>query len=172
MPHFHCSGHGFIPSWWTKISHMTHSVAKKRKKAESQAHPLEMQNLRSCCCCSVTQSCLALCDPMSWSTLPFSSLSPRVFSNSSPLSWWCYPTISFCVAPFSSCLQSFPAKWSRKTCSHLLLWEHQNHNCWTTINRRMLEPTKKQTNKQTKNPCLRAKEKPQQDGRRGAITKK
>ena len=67
MPHFHCSGHGFIPSWWTKISHMTHSVAKKRKKAESQAHPLEMQNLRSCCCCSVTQSCLALCDPMDWS---------------------------------------------------------------------------------------------------------
>ena len=28
--------------------------------------------------------------------------------NSCPLSWWCFPTITS-VAPFSSCLQSFPA---------------------------------------------------------------
>ena len=27
----------------------------------------------------------------------------------SPLSWWCHPTISSSVVPFSSCLQSFPA---------------------------------------------------------------
>ena len=27
----------------------------------------------------------------------------------SPLSWWCHPTISTSVIPFSSCLQSFPA---------------------------------------------------------------
>ena len=32
-----------------------------------------------------------------------------VYSNSCPLSWWCYPTISSSVIPFSSCLQSFPA---------------------------------------------------------------
>ena len=30
-------------------------------------------------------------------------------SHSCPLSWWCHPTISSSVAPFSSCLQSFPA---------------------------------------------------------------
>ena len=36
-------------------------------------------------------------------------LSPRVHSNSRPLSWWCYLTILYSVAPFSSCLQSFPA---------------------------------------------------------------
>ena len=36
------------------------------------------------------------------------SLSPRVCSNSCPLSWWYYPTISFSVAPFSSCHQCFP----------------------------------------------------------------
>ena len=30
-------------------------------------------------------------------------------TNSCPLSWWCYPTISSSVIPFSSCLQSFPA---------------------------------------------------------------
>ena len=30
-------------------------------------------------------------------------------SNSCPLSWWCHPTISSSVVPFSSCLQSFSA---------------------------------------------------------------
>ena len=41
--------------------------------------------------------------------LPCSSPSPRACSNSCPLSQWCHPTISFCVVPFSFCLQSFPA---------------------------------------------------------------
>ena len=40
---------------------------------------------------------------------PCPSLSPRACSNSCPLSWWCHPTISSSVIPFSSCLQSFPA---------------------------------------------------------------
>ena len=40
---------------------------------------------------------------------PCSSSSPRVCSNSCPLSQWCHPTISSSVIPFSSCLQSFPA---------------------------------------------------------------
>ena len=35
-----------------------------------------------------------------------------VHSNSCPLSWWCHPTISSSVVPFSSCLQSFPASGS------------------------------------------------------------
>ena len=39
--------------------------------------------------------------------LPCPSPSPRICSNSSPLSWWCHPTISPSVIPFSSCLQSF-----------------------------------------------------------------
>ena len=33
---------------------------------------------------------------------------PGVCSNSSSLSWLCYPTISSSAAPFSSCPQSFP----------------------------------------------------------------
>ena len=37
------------------------------------------------------------------------SLPPRVCSNLCPLSWWCHPTVSSSVAPFSSCPQSFPA---------------------------------------------------------------
>ena len=43
------------------------------------------------------------------SRLPHPSPSPGVCSNSSPLNWWCHPTISSSVAPFSSCPQSFPA---------------------------------------------------------------
>ena len=40
--------------------------------------------------------------------LPCLSLSPRVCSNSRPLSWWCYLTISSSATLFF-CLQSFPA---------------------------------------------------------------
>ena len=41
--------------------------------------------------------------------VPCPSLSPGLCSSSCPLSWWCHPTISSSVAPFSSCLLSFPA---------------------------------------------------------------
>ena len=44
--------------------------------------------------------------------LPCPSASPRACSNSCPLSWWCHPTISSSVVPFSSCLQSFPVSGS------------------------------------------------------------
>ena len=40
------------------------------------------------------------------------SPSPRACSNLGPLSRWCHPTISSSIAPFSSCLQSFPASGS------------------------------------------------------------
>ena len=43
---------------------------------------------------------------------PCTSPTSRVYSNSCPLSWWCHPTISSSVIPFSSCLQSFPASGS------------------------------------------------------------
>ena len=39
---------------------------------------------------------------------PYPSPSPRVHSNSCPLSQWCHPTISSSVVPFFSRLQSFP----------------------------------------------------------------
>ena len=41
--------------------------------------------------------------PLSW---------PWVCSNSCPVSWWCHPTISASVIPFSSRLQCFPASGS------------------------------------------------------------
>ena len=39
---------------------------------------------------------------------PCPSPNPGVYSNSCPLSWWCHPTTSPSVVPFSSCLQSSP----------------------------------------------------------------
>ena len=44
--------------------------------------------------------------------LPCPSPTPSACSNSCPSSWWCHPTISPSVIPFSSCLQSFPASGS------------------------------------------------------------
>ena len=46
------------------------------------------------------------------SRLPCPSPIPRAYSNSCPLSWWCQPTISSSVIPFSSHLQSLPASGS------------------------------------------------------------
>ena len=60
-------------------------------------------------CCLVTKSRLTPCDPMDYSMLNCSSLSPEVCSNSCPSSWWCHTTISLSVALSSFCLQSFKA---------------------------------------------------------------
>ena len=49
--------------------------------------PHELQHARPCC----------------------PSPTSRVHPNPCPLSWWCHPTISSSVIPFSSCPQSFPA---------------------------------------------------------------
>ena len=43
---------------------------------------------------------------------PCPSPTPGIHPNSCPLSWWCHPTISSSVIPFSSCPQSFPASGS------------------------------------------------------------
>ena len=39
---------------------------------------------------------------------PCPSPTPRIYSNSCPLSRWCHPAISSSVIPFSSCPQSLP----------------------------------------------------------------
>ena len=41
--------------------------------------------------------------------LPCPTPTPRDYSNSCPLSWWCHKTIPSSVVPFSSHLQSSPA---------------------------------------------------------------
>ena len=62
---------------------------------------------------SVAQSCLTLSSQAS-----LSITNSRAYSNSCPLGWWCHPTISSSVIPFSSCLQSFPESGSQ----YLLCW--------------------------------------------------
>ena len=63
---------------------------------------------------SVTQLCPTLCNPMDCSTpgFPVHKQLPELCSNLCPLSWWCHPTISSSVIPFSSWHQSFPASGS------------------------------------------------------------
>ena len=62
---------------------------------------------------SVAQSCPTL-QPhgLQHARPPCSSPTPGAYSNSCPLSWWCHPTISSSVIPFSSHPQSFPASGS------------------------------------------------------------
>ena len=65
------------------------------------------------CCCSVANMSDSL-QPhgLQHARLPCTSSSPRVCSNSCPLSQWCYLIISSSVTPFSSYPQSFPASGS------------------------------------------------------------
>ena len=53
---------------------------------------------------------------------PCLSPTPRVHSNSCPLSWWCHPAISSSVVPFSSYPQSLPASESFPM-SQFLAWK-------------------------------------------------
>ena len=56
---------------------------------------------------------------------PCPSPSPRVHSNSCPLSRWCHPVISSSVIPLSSCPQSLPASGSFPM-SQLFTWGGQS----------------------------------------------
>ena len=65
------------------------------------------------CCCSVTKPCLTLWSHgLQQARLLCPPLSPGVCSNSRPLSRCCYLTMSSSAAPYSFCLQSFPASGS------------------------------------------------------------
>ena len=76
-----------------RIFHLTHSLQ------------LSMKRIKTTCINFDPMKCSPprlLCPP----------LSPRVCSNSCPLTQWCHPTVSSSVTPFSSCPQSFPASGS------------------------------------------------------------
>ena len=64
-----------------------------------------------CCCCLVIKSCSTLLwpDRLRHTRLLCPPLSPRVSSNSWPLSQWCHPTMSSSAARYFFCLQSFTA---------------------------------------------------------------
>ena len=56
---------------------------------------------------------------------PCPSPTPGVYSNPCLSSWWCHPTISSSVIPFSSCPQSLPASVSFPM-SQLFAWGGQS----------------------------------------------
>ena len=66
---------------------------------------------------------------LQYTSPPCPSPTPRVYSDSCPLSRWCHPTISSSVVPFSSCLQSFPASGSFQWVSS----SHQVAKYWSFI---------------------------------------
>ena len=75
--------------------------------------------------------------------LRYPSLSPGVCSDLCILSWWCHPTISSSVAPFSSCPQCFPASGSFPASSRIASWVFcpipskgvdRRHSHWFVIN--------------------------------------
>ena len=62
------------------------------------------------CIVIVVQSCTTLRPHgLQHARPPSPSPTPRACSDSCPSSWWCHPTISSSVTPFSSCPQSLPA---------------------------------------------------------------
>ena len=84
------------------------------------------------CYCSVAKLCLTLCDPMDCSTpgSPVPHYLTGARSDSCPLSWWCYLTISSSATPFSFCLQSlasgsFPMSWLFASGRQVLELQHQ-----------------------------------------------
>ena len=76
-------------------------------------------------CLSVQFSCSVVTDSLrphesQHARPPCPSPSPRVHSDSHPLSPWCHPATSSSVAPFSSCPQSLPA-------SEFFQWVNSSH---------------------------------------------
>ena len=83
----------FIVSWFSRI--FPQFVIPLLLYSNLNKYDVVVQSLKSC-------------SPTGFPSSP----SPRVCSNSCPLSQWYHPTISSSVMPFSSCLQSFPASGS------------------------------------------------------------
>ena len=98
-----CMPHGF---WFSQNVWYLHKIFRRI----IEIHTRKITWLKSYC--SVTQLCLTLWPHgLQHARLPYPSPFPRAYSNSCPLSWWCYSTISSSVVSFS-CLQSFPASGS------------------------------------------------------------
>ena len=90
-------------SWWGCYQQFSSPLPLKDLKSP----PTKCQ--KNCCCYLL--SCVWLCYFMDCqqASLPCPALSSGVWSNSSPLSQWCQPTISPSDTLFSFCPKSFPA---------------------------------------------------------------
>ena len=114
---WHATVHGVAKSWrqlsdWTKLNWETVKklwwsfkkivFIKLNFVLPASFLIVVVQLVRRVCFFATSWTAMLLCSP----------LSPGVCSNSYPLSWWCYRTISSSATPFSFCLQSFPASGS------------------------------------------------------------
>ena len=95
LAHGQCSGNGFLVGWV--------SVQFSCSVMSDSLWPHESQHARPLC----------------------PSPTPRVHSDSRPLSQWCHPAISSSFVPFSSCPQSLPASESFPM-SQLFAWGGQS----------------------------------------------
>ena len=82
---------------------------KRVKKYFSTENPLPTVSVQFSC--SVVSDSLKP-HGLQHTRLPCPSPTPRTYSHSCPLNWWCHSTNSSSVIPFSSHLQSFPASGS------------------------------------------------------------
>ena len=102
----------FVPQFTTLLSPISYPCFSHGQRTPKHCRgdsPLEAVVDSSCCCGSITKSCLTLWPHgLQHTRFPYTLLSPRVCSDSCPLSWWCSLTISSSAVPFSFCLQSFP----------------------------------------------------------------
>ena len=100
--------------WWTGKPGAQQSIGLQRVRHNWVTTELTCQTVQ---CYSVQFSCSVMSDSfrphgLQHIRLPCPSPTPGACSNSGPLSWWCHPTVSTSVFPFSSRLQSFPASGS------------------------------------------------------------
>ena len=103
--------HSNIPAWvilWTQEPGGLQSMGSQESDVALENKPSPHQFSSVQFSSSAVSHCLQL-HRLQYAWLPCASPTPRVYSNSGPLSQWCHPTISSSVVPFSSHLQSFPA---------------------------------------------------------------
>ena len=86
---------------------------QKVKTIECPSVGEQMNEPWGCCsCCSVTKSCVTVCNPMDCSTPGLPVHHQLLEFTQTHVHWVGDPTISSSVVPFSSCPQSFPASGS------------------------------------------------------------
>ena len=93
----------FTLKWWINVFYISQLFFKRTVSLPVQPQFISVQSLS---CDSLQPHGLQHARP------PCPSPTPGVYSNSCPSSWWCHPTISSSVIPFSFCIQSFSASQS------------------------------------------------------------
>ena len=116
---------------WTPTTHIYIITGKEQKKEvhfpiqeRIERHPGHPYTQFSSVCHSVMSNSSWPHEPQH-ARPPCPPPTPGVHPNPCPLCWWCHPTISSSVIPFSSSPQSFPASGSFQM-SQLSTWGGQS----------------------------------------------